>query len=817
MGQHISQLLKIEIILFSIILLASIAFAETNTTHIIGLEDKTSAGIVAQYGTITHEFTLINAVAAQLTQEAALQLEQEPGVRYVEENIEQTLEEPAIQSTPEYTQLHGDGPTGPVYPWNLDTAGINAVEAWNQFGKQGDGIKIALIGGGVDYTLADLNEQYLGGYDFGEDDPDPFPVTQWTTNKAGIILGKGNQVQGIAPNAQYYALKIWTDGGTTDAFKKTAAMEWAILNNADIVLMDWWVTGGSTGVWEQLNSGYAQGILFVSRAGDASNQHYPAYYEKTISVGGHQEDQTLLSTTQPHYVDIVAPGKDILVLSPGGSTSLYSSTSVAAAHAVGALALMYDYNKTNSSGYSNSDLWKTLNYSAVWLDGQDPDKQGFGKVDINAALTWIEQGWHVSYTIDYLNPDAMDGDTPVYYLGNDIEYQLNIINNSDKDFESLDVNSFHINLEGEYAFDRIVQAPEDYSIITSLLANTSQAVGPYIWTTPLETEPGNKGTEIKVQIGAITQPKLGPGPIVTMVENSFVLEPAPPGVILHLTQMPSYLKEMAHYSGAAVAEMILDYVRSDVNASDNNVTQDQIYDYAIAYKEAGNNGTQDFDAKAMDAILGKYDPYDFIVTAPYDSYDSRYDGNPHQGYNYTIDTYDNGLDYMKDIIHWMSWQVTQTAWFLHNEDYVEHPKTPAALPLYGSYDKWVAVNGYAVSADPTPDPYSPWIVKDFNIYGFWLTDPAQDGIGQHVYVTATEAQTTYFLPLDSNDSYDGKFLQVAEPPEMPSEEMMTMSISSIEANGHEIHGTQEAKPAKVEVVQPKPSPENLEIIQQTLE
>ena len=124
---------------------------------------------------------------------------------------------------------------------------------------------------------------------------------------------------------------------------------------------------------------------------------------------------------------------------------------------------------------------------------------------------------------------------------------------------------------------------------------------------------------------------------------------------------------------------------------------------------------------------------------------------------------------------------------------------------------WVALNGYAVSEDPAPNLHqNPWYIPDFNIYGFWLTDPAQDGIGQHVYVTAAEAQTTYFLPMDTNDTYDGKYLQVAEPPAMPPQEMMmtTMATDGISTQVQ----TKTVRQAKVEIVKPKPSPENLERI-----
>ena len=154
----------------------------------------------------------------------------------------------------------------------------------------------------------------------------------------------------------------------------------------------------------------------------------------------------------------------------------------------------------------------------------------------------------------------------------------------------------------------------------------------------------------------------------------------------------------------------------------------------------------------------------------YDIYDSNYDGNPFQGYNFTVDTYASGeiTEYMRDIAHWMAYSVTREGWWLGG-DLVARPNTPAAVPIYGTYDNWVAINGFAVSEDPAPDTGNPWYTPDFTVYGFWLTDPTAGGIGEHVYVTASEAESTYFLPLTTGDKYDGKYLQVAEPPVVMSD------------------------------------------------
>jgi hypothetical protein len=44
-----------------------------------------------------------------------------------------------------------------------------------------------------------------------------------------------------------------------------------------------------------------------------------------------------------------------------------------------------------------------------------------------------------------------------------------------------------------------------------------------------------------------------------------------------------------------------------------------------------------------------------------------------------------------------------------------------------------------------------------------------NGIGKDTYKTAAECKSTYFTPLSTSDSYNGKFVQIAEPPQYSSQ------------------------------------------------
>lgn len=241
--------------------------------------------------------------------------------------------------------------------------------------------------------------------------------------------------------------------------------------------------------------------------------------------------------------------------------------------------------------------------------------------------------------------------------------------------------------------------------------------------------------------------------------------PGMPGSNLNLSDMPWY-QNTAPYSstGAATGQMILNFIRTSAGAT--ALTQDEIYEYAKSPNPYG----PELNPDEMDKILGHFDPYDTLVSNWSNGYDSLPGGNPYKGYNFSVDTYNPNSDpdalnkYMRDICHWMAYTVTKEDWW-RNGDLVAEPNTPAAIPIYGSYNHWVVVKGFSASANPCPEPHTnPWNTPDFTVYGFWIKDPLISGIGQDTYKTAAECTTTYFLQLSTSDNYNGKFVQVAEPP-----------------------------------------------------
>ncbi|MCC6712617.1 MAG: S8 family serine peptidase, partial [Candidatus Dadabacteria bacterium] len=109
-----------------------------------------------------------------------------------------------------------------------------------------------------------------------------------------------------------------------------------------------------------------------------------AAMREVIAVSATGPDDRLYPlSTHGDYVDVAAPGVDILGPAPGGAWRMESGTSQAAAHVSGAVALiLQDYPEL-----SPFQIKHLLGSSAIDLGkpGKDPE-YGEGRIDVGKAL-----------------------------------------------------------------------------------------------------------------------------------------------------------------------------------------------------------------------------------------------------------------------------------------------------------------------------------------------------------------------------------------------------------------------------------------------
>lgn len=197
----------------------------------------------------------------------------------------------------------------------------------------------------------------LIGWDFVNNDNDPYDDNSHGTHVAGTIGAMGNNALGVVGvnwKVQLAALKFLAANGSGYTSGAVAALNYAVSMGIQITNNSWGGGGYSAALANAIASARAAGHIFVAAAGNsrANNDvtpQYPASYgfDNVIAVAAMDRYGNLASYSNygATSVDLAAPGTSIVSTVPGGYAS-YSGTSMATPHVAGTVALVWSANPT---------------------------------------------------------------------------------------------------------------------------------------------------------------------------------------------------------------------------------------------------------------------------------------------------------------------------------------------------------------------------------------------------------------------------------------------------------------------------------------
>ncbi|MFC9674267.1 S8 family serine peptidase [Streptomyces sp. NPDC056949] len=326
------------------------------------------------------------------------------------------------------TTADGDAVSDATPDWGISD--IKADQVWDQYKDRGEGIVVASVDSGVEYTHPDLVDNYRGNNGDGTftDDYNFYDATGICTTSApcddnghgthtmGTMVGKNGI--GVAPNAKWMAAKA-CGGSRGECLDEDtlAAGQWILAPTdhngqnprpdlAPNIVNNSWGGGVTTFYKDIVEAWNAAGIFEAFAAGNdgdgttCSTTRAPGAQDTSYGVGAYNSAGSIadFSGFGPSPVDgsakpnISAPGEDITSAWPGDSYNTIDGTSMATPHVAGAVALLWS---AAPSLISNIDATrKLLNEGARDVDDTHcggtsgmNNVWGEGKLDILASVT----------------------------------------------------------------------------------------------------------------------------------------------------------------------------------------------------------------------------------------------------------------------------------------------------------------------------------------------------------------------------------------------------------------------------------------------
>ena len=310
---------------------------------------------------------------------------------------------------PDYVAHAALIPNDPEWDNQWALSKINAPAAWDL--TQGTTTTvIALIDSGIDVTHPDLigrlwqNDDMLGngvdddqngkiddvnGWNFVAESNNVAATNDHGTQVAGVAGAAGNNSLGVAglcwqcPLMPVVAMQA---NGVANYSTIANAVAYAAANGAAVINLSLGGYADSSLLRETIQEAATTAVIVAAVGNDdGATPFYPAAYPDVIAVAATDatDQKTIFSNYGP-WVDIAAPGAEILTTTPGDYASP-SGTSVAAPFVTGVAGLL----KSLHPDWSPTLIaWQILN-TATTLDAINPTylgQLGHGRLDAGAAL-----------------------------------------------------------------------------------------------------------------------------------------------------------------------------------------------------------------------------------------------------------------------------------------------------------------------------------------------------------------------------------------------------------------------------------------------
>jgi len=264
----------------------------------------------------------------------------------------------------------------------------------------GAGVKVAVIDSGVSARHPQLlggvlpGRDYLDGGDGGRD------CVDHGTSVASIIAARPRDdagLRGLAPEAMILPVRVSEQqiidgkemGRKVGAAEFARSIRWAVDQGADVLNLSVVLYTDHPAVRDAVSYAIARDVVVVAAAGNLHDEGdpvpYPAAYDGVLGVGSIGPDGTRSTFSQVGpYVDLVAPGGDVIAAAAAGGHKQQNGTSYAAPFVAATAALVRDYRPDLSAPEVAARIIATTDPAP---DGRGSTAYGAGVLNPYRAVT----------------------------------------------------------------------------------------------------------------------------------------------------------------------------------------------------------------------------------------------------------------------------------------------------------------------------------------------------------------------------------------------------------------------------------------------
>jgi subtilisin family serine protease len=323
---------------------------------------------------------------------------------------------PQSANNPKPSNVQTVTPDDPLYNQQWGISAIQADAVWDS--TTGDTTQIiAILDTGVDWKHPDLSDNIwvnpnprtipdadgvvndVRGWDYINNDNDPYDDNSHGTHVAGIAAAVGNNGIGIAGvnwHARIMPIKVFQSDGTGDVATITKGIIYAYTHGATVINMSFGSYAESLTLEAALENAYTTSVLVAAAGNDnyyigpdldckkqLPQPFFPAALSYVLGVqadgkcgsgfSNYDDNPTFSSYPELFNYELNAPGTGIISTIPNGNYRIYNGTSMAAPLVTGAVTLYKTKHPLDTQGLIWGNLINTsTNYIQIYsaINGQ---------------------------------------------------------------------------------------------------------------------------------------------------------------------------------------------------------------------------------------------------------------------------------------------------------------------------------------------------------------------------------------------------------------------------------------------------------------